>query len=114
VVETETPFKYIFLGTEPVLATETPEASETELLTDIPFDSLTQGSTVFAPTSGTPALGTPTLATPNNTAPSITGTSRPILSSSPLHLGTAWINSFDDVDARLVYNGGGDVQESAL
>jgi hypothetical protein len=110
VVETETPFKYILLGTEPVLSTETPEASETELLTDIPFDSLTPGSTVFAPTSGTPALGTPTLATPNNTTPSITGTSLantalPTPSSAsgaPLGPGT-----YDDVDSRLVYNGGG-------
>ena len=58
VVETETPFKYIFLGTEPVNLTQSPEASGTELLTDIPFDS------------PTPALGTPALVTPNTTASS--------------------------------------------
>lgn len=61
-VETETPFKYIFLGTEPVLSPESPEASETELVTDIPFDSPTPRSTVV-----TPGLGTPSLLTPNGT-----------------------------------------------
>src|SRR5687767_13618311 len=63
--ETETPFKYIFLGTEPVLSSGTPEASGTELSTDIPFDSPTPGSTVVI---ATPALGTPVLLTPNGTA----------------------------------------------
>jgi hypothetical protein len=62
-VETETPFKYIFLSTEPVLFPESPEASETELLTDIPIDSPTPRSSV-----ATPALGTPDLLTPNTTA----------------------------------------------
>jgi hypothetical protein len=101
VVETETPFKYIFLGTEPVLATETPEASETELLTDIP---------VLTAAPGTPIFRTPTLATPNNTAPSINetlpvNTTLPTptsASGAPLGTGT-----YDDVDARLQYNGGG-------
>jgi hypothetical protein len=62
VVETETPFKYIFLGTEPVNSTETPEASETELSTDIPLDSTTPGLS-----GTTPTLGTPVLLTPNST-----------------------------------------------
>jgi hypothetical protein len=100
-VETETPFNYIFLGTEPVLFTETPEASETELLTDLP---------VVSPALGTPVLRTPTLATPNNTVPPINVTS-PVntalptstsASGAPLGAGT-----YDDVDSRLAYNGGG-------
>ena len=61
--ETETPFKYIFLGTEPVLSSGTPEASGAELVTDIPFDSPTPGSSVV-----TPVPGTPVLLTPNGTA----------------------------------------------
>jgi len=91
--ETETPFKYILLGTEPLLSPESPEASETELSTDIPFDSPTPDSSVTTPTPGTPPL-----LTPNNTAPP-TSTSA---SGAPLGSGT-----YDDVDSRLVYDGGG-------
>ena len=101
--ETETPFKYIFLGTEPVLSPESPEASETELLTDMPFDSPTPDSSVLTPALETPGFGTqtlrtPTLATANNTAPP-TSTSA---SGAPLGSGT-----YDDVDSRLLYDGGG-------
>ena len=101
--ETETPFKYIYLGTEPVLSPESPEASETELLTDIAFDSPTPDSSVITPALETPAFGTPTLRTPtlstaNNTAPP-TSTSA---SGAPLSSGT-----YDDVESRLVYDGGG-------
>jgi hypothetical protein len=80
VVNTETPFKYIFLGTEPLNSTVSPEPSGTELLTEIPFDSPT-------PTLGTPALGTPTLRTPNGTAssafPPNDGSGPPINGTSP-------------------------------
>ena len=101
--ETETPFKYIFLGTEPVLSPESPEASETELFTDIPSDSPTPDSSVLTPALETPGFGTqtlrtPTLATANNTAPP-TSTSA---SGAPIGSGT-----YDDVDSRLVYDGGG-------
>jgi len=105
--KTETPFKYIFLGTEPLLSPESPDASETELLTDMPFDSPTPDSSVVTPALETPAFGvptgvstlrTPTLVTANNTAPP-TSTSA---SGAPLGSGT-----YDDVDSRLVYEGGG-------
>lgn len=117
VVETETPFKYIFLGTEPLLSPESPEASGTELLTDIPFDGSTPRPPDVTPvlvtaTMGTPALlmpnitpvlitatvGTPALLTPNITTPP-TSTSA---SGAPLNPGT-----YDDVDSRIVYNGSG-------
>jgi len=91
VVETETPFKYIFLGTEPINPTETPEASETELLTDIPLDSPTPRSTVVTPAFGTPTLGTPV----NTSLPTSTSAS-----GAPLNPST-----YDDVDSRIVYNG---------
>ena len=103
--ETETPFKYIYLGTEPVLSPESPEASETELLTDSPFD----GSTPPAPGTAS-ALGTPTLVTQDTTSQPINGTS-PVnttfptstsASGAPLGSGT-----YDDVDSRLLYDGGG-------
>jgi hypothetical protein len=95
-VETETPFKYIFLGTEPINPTESPEASETELLTDIPFESPTPHPPGTLPGLGTTTIGAPSLATPNNTAPP-TSTSA---SGPPLNPGT-----YDDVDSHLVYNG---------
>ena len=98
VVETETPFKYIFLGTEPLLSPESPEVSETGLFTDIPFDSPTPPSPVITQALGTPTLITPTLVTANNTAPP-TSTSA---SGPPLNPGT-----FDDVDSHLVYEGSG-------
>ena len=108
--ETETPFKYIFLGTEPVLSPESPEASETELFTDIPFDGPTPDSSVITPGLGTPTLRTTALVTQNTTSQPINGTS-PVnttlptstsASGAPLGSGT-----YDDVDSRLVYDGGG-------
>lgn len=98
VVDTETPFKYIFLGTEPVLSPESPEASETGLFTDIPFDSPTPPSSVITPALGTPTLRTTALVTQNTTSqPTSTSASGP-----PLNPGT-----YDDVDSHLVYDGGG-------
>jgi hypothetical protein len=107
VVETETPFKYIFLGTEPVLSPESPEASGTELLTDTSIDSPTPD---LSGTLGTSTLRTPGQVTPNNSAASITATlpgniSLPTSTSAsgpPLNPGT-----YDDVDSHLVYDGGG-------
>src|SRR3972149_4178167 len=96
VVETETPFRYIFLGTEPINPTGSAEASETELLTDLPFDGATPSLPDTTPVLVTPALGTPPLMTPVNT-PSPTSTSA---SGAPLGSGT-----FDDVDSHLGYPG---------
>lgn len=82
VVDTETPFKYIFLGTEPLNSTGSPEASGTELVTDLPLES----STPLSP-DATSSPGTPTLGTPNGTAssdfPPNNGTGPPITGTSP-------------------------------
>ena len=107
-VETETPFKYIFLGTEPINPTESPEASETALLTDIPIDGPTPLLPGGSPDLLTPTLRTPSQVTPNNTAASITATlpgstalpTSTSASGAPLGSGT-----YDDVDSHLVYNG---------
>ncbi len=119
VVDTETPFKYIFLGTEPLNSTGSPEASGTELLTDSLFDSPTPPSPNATPTLGTPALGTPTLRTPNGTAssdfppndgngPPINGTSpaggatpTSTFASGPPPLSSA---TYDDADPSLGYS----------
>ena len=118
VEETETPFKYIFLGTEPGLFTESPEATEADLLneTSTPFDS------AIATATPRPPDVTPTLVTPNVTggppgnnqtdAPPINltppgNTSLPTstslsASSPPLNAGT-----YDDTHNYLVYDGPG-------
>jgi hypothetical protein len=110
VVETETPFKYIFLGTEPVLSPESPEASETELLTDSIFDGSTPPPPGTFPAFGTPTLRTTALVTQNTTSQPTDGTS-PVnttlptstsASGAPLNSGT-----YDDIDSHLVYNGSG-------
>jgi hypothetical protein len=96
VVETETPFKYIFLGTEPLNPTESPEASETELLTDIPFDSPTPGLPNATLALGTPTLRTPALGTPN-------GTTSPDFASGPPPLNPG---TYDDAHPSLGYSPG--------
>ena len=88
VVDTETPFKYIFLGTEPLNSTGSPEASGTELVTDLPLESPIALSPDTTSTLGTPSTpGTPTLGTPNGTAssefPPNNGTGPPINGTSP-------------------------------
>jgi hypothetical protein len=97
-VETATPFKYIFLGTEPINPTGSAEASETEVFTALPFESATPGLPDTPPVFVTPALGTPQLITPVNT-PSSSPTSTSA-SGAPLGSGT-----FDDVDSHLLYGG---------
>ena len=111
VVETETPFKYIFLGTEPINPTESPEVSETELLTDIPFQSPAPqplGTLGTVPGLGIPTVGTPMLLTPNITAPPTNGT-LPVDTSPPTSTSASGAplgsGTYDDVDSRLVYNG---------
>jgi hypothetical protein len=123
VEETETPFKYIFLGTEPGLFTESPEATEADLLneTSTPFDGA-----IATATPSPPGLA-PTLVTPNvdggppgnnqTDAPPINltppgNTSLPTSTSAsgpPMNAGT-----YDDVDSHLIYDGPGwEAQEVA-
>ncbi|HLF74365.1 MAG TPA: hypothetical protein VI524_08470 [Anaerolineales bacterium] len=106
VEKTETPFKYIYLGTEPGILTVSPEASEPESSTGLPLESPGPVPTSVTPTLVTPGLvtpgiitptaATPTLGTPNNTTfPTSTSAS-----VAPLGAGT-----YDDVDSHLIYDG---------
>jgi hypothetical protein len=118
VEETETPFKYIFLGTEPGLFTESSEATETDLLseTSTPFDGAIATATPRPPgvtatlvtpnVTGGPPGNNQTVAPPINiTLPGNTSlpTSTSLSASSPpLNAGT-----YDDTHNYLVYDGPG-------
>lgn len=131
---TETPFKYIFLGTEPLLSVEGTTTEEPGLLdeTGMPFDGfpntplplLTFGIT---PTRGTPnaTSGLPTNNQPggppggnqtggppiNNTSPAGTAnlTSNPGSGPPPLNPGT-----YDDIHPYLAYQGPGWAAQSGV
>lgn len=99
VTQTETPFKYIYLGTEPGISTEpSPEESATATLADEPPLIFTENPPIFL----TPDLLLPTLSTPVASAiippnAALTPTSA---SAPPLNPGT-----YDDIDYRLIYSG---------
>jgi hypothetical protein len=105
VTATETPFKYIYLGTEPAISTESvPEESATATLSD--------GEPQPSPRPTRATLGTPILLTP--LTPGAT-TSAPlasaIASSSPTGTPTSAsappLNpaTYDDIDSGLDYSG---------
>jgi len=97
---TVTPFKYIFLGTEPALSTEAlPEESATASTSNAP-PAPTEAPVILAtPTTPTGAntgnTVVPTTIIIGNTTPSPTSASAP-----PLNSGT-----YDDIDFRLIYSG---------
>lgn len=100
VTVTQTPFKYIFLGTEPALSTEpSPEESATATLAEEPplvFTPeppiiLTPNTPQAIPSTSIPSTG---VVVPNATL-TLTSASTP-----PLSPGT-----YDDIDFRLVYTG---------
>ncbi len=97
----ETPFQYIYLGTEPAVTTLVVEGSDlppseepvTEAPTEPPvfvFDTPTQGPLIILPTR-TATSGAARTGTPSRTP---TGTSTPTLA-----------NTYDDTDSRLIYSG---------
>ena len=100
---TETPFKYIFLGTEPAISTEAlpeesaiaPTSDEPPEPTDDPGVSITPNrpSTPTKPNTANTIVATPIII--GNITPSPTSASAP-----PLNSGT-----YDDIDFRLAYNG---------
>ena len=99
VTETETPFKYIFLGTEPGISTEpSPDESATPTLADEPPPFFTQEPpivlTLITPLT-TPGTPVPSAVVSPNAARTPTSASTP-----PLNPGT-----YDDIDFRLVYSG---------
>ena len=107
---TATPFKYIFLGTEPAISTEVlptevlPEESVIAPTPNEPSVPTTEGPVILiTPTTSnitatTPNSGNtvvPTLTSAANITPSPTSASGP-----PLNPGT-----YDDIDFRLIYSG---------
>lgn len=92
---TETPFKYIFLGTEPGISTEPPpEESATATLSEEPPSVFTQAPPIIL----TP--NTPQVTTPNTPVPSLLTPSPTSAAPAPLNAGT-----YDDIDFRLIYSG---------
>jgi hypothetical protein len=113
---TETPFKYIYLGTEPLPSVEGTVSPESELFTETPFDFEGNAET---PALITPVLGTPTLGTPNltggppddqsgdgppinNTSQASTATFNPGSGPPPLSSGT-----YDNTHSAFIYDGPG-------
>lgn len=101
VTVTQTPFKYIYLGTEPAISTEpSPEESATATLSDEPPPLFTQNPPIIL----TP--NTPQITYPNPTVPSAFTPSNPTItpasaSPPPLNPGT-----YDDVYPGLIYSNG--------
>ena len=98
VTVTQTPFKYIYLGTEPAISTEpSPEESATATLSDEPPPIFTQAPPIIL-TPNTPQITTPvpTLLTPSNSTNTPASASPP-----PLNPGT-----YDDVYPGLIYSDG--------
>ena len=107
VTVTNTPFRYIFLGTEPAISTEpTPEVSGTPTLsTNEPQPSPrptrpTQGTPILL-TPGTPGTGTATNLSTTSIVITASFTTTPTSAAPPpLNPGT-----YDDRDYRLIYSG---------
>lgn len=98
---TETPFDYIFLGTEPgPTGTVSPEVTESTLFTMTPFDSEI-GTPTPLPPAVTPDLGIPNVTPTTSTARALTSLPTSTSASGPpLGAGT-----YDDVDSHLIYDG---------
>ena len=104
---TVTPFKYIFLGTEPAISTEVlPEESAIAPTQNEPSIPTTEGPVILI--TPTNSNATATFSTPNSgttVAPTLTGAanlppSPTSASAPPLNPGT-----YDDIDFRLIYTG---------
>ena len=95
VTVTQTPFKYIYLGTEPAISTEpSPEESTTATLADEPSPIFTQAPPIIL-TPNTPQ-STPSTPVPTAIVPSTPSSAAP----PPLNPGT-----YDDVYPGLIYSG---------
>ena len=108
VTVTQTPFKYIFLGTEPAISTEpspeetataTLEGEEPPLVFTQPSPNLAQPSPIIltpaTPQITTPSTPAPSLLTPSNPTATLASAAPP-----PLNPGT-----YDDVYPGLIYSG---------
>jgi len=96
--DTETPFNYVYLGTEPAVSTLTPEETMTPADTEAPFASNTPRPLVFPTLAPT---GRPTNTPRNVFLFSDTPTRTPTLVSTS----TPGASVYDDTDFRLVYSG---------
>lgn len=112
---TDTPFKFIFLGTEVGVSNGTPEGTGTESFPDGEFETPT-----FDSIQVTPGVGTPVFVTPANTSvqgspsndtgggPPVDGTTGPnpgfptpsSAAPDPMTAGT-----YEDTDYRIIYDG---------
>lgn len=94
--ETKTPFKYLYLGTEPGISTLTPENTETPITVDVPNPIETNMDTLDQ-------NGLPTFAGVQTVAPTFSGarTATPTRTStlSPTDV------VYDDTDLRFIYDG---------
>src|SRR5688572_22427468 len=102
---TETPFKYIFLGTEPAISTEpSPEEFATATLSEEPPSVITQAPPIIL-TPNTPQVTTPNTPVPSLIAPSSPTVTPASASPAPLNAGT-----YDDAYPGLTYSEGWDSQ----
>ncbi len=102
----ETPFKYVYLGTEPAFTTLMPEGSDIASATEAPTEASTSPF-IIPPVIITPtrfAINTPTFIVLPGISRTATGsvprTSTPTRTST-----VASVNTYDDTDSRLQYNG---------
>lgn len=101
VTVTNTPFKYIFLGTEPAISTKpSPEESATATLSDEPSPIFTQAPPIIL-TPSTPQITTPNTPVPSLITPSNATSTPASAAPPPLNAGT-----YDDVYPGLIYSNG--------
>ena len=104
---TATPFKYIFLGTEPAISTDVlPEESFIAPTQNEPSLPTTEGPVILITPTNSISTASATAPNPGNTVvPTLTGAanippSPTSASGPPLNPGT-----YDDIDFRLIYTG---------
>lgn len=101
VTVTETPFKYIFLGTEPAISTEpSPEESAAATLSEEQTPIFTQAPPIIL-TPSTPQITTPSTPVPSLITPSNATSTPASAAPPPLNAGT-----YDDTYPGLIYSKG--------
>jgi len=92
---TETPFRYVYLGTEPNILEPTLEETETPSFTDTPFEFNTP-----RPIPSTQKVST------------LLTTNTPSRTPTLISTATPGVSVYDDADFRLVYSGSWDAQDN--
>jgi hypothetical protein len=106
----DTPFQYIYLGTEPAITTPLIEGSEIPFPTEAPAvtapASPTQGSFIPTPTRGS-SISTPLILVTATSSGNGLRTNTPTRVSTATRTSTASAaNTYDDTDTRLSYSSG--------